>query len=131
MNKNCLSDIIYCTTQYLPLTDKEIAILNDRLKKAIIKGINYKNKLTPCNFCKATKCLKDESCIGCEIFGEYLNKSKPSVEEIAIKLLNTSDLEENMGQPDSGMRWLTITDGERKSWLILAKAIYNLKPGEK
>jgi len=30
-----LSDIIYCATQYLPLPDKDVAILNDKLLKAI------------------------------------------------------------------------------------------------
>jgi len=39
MDEYFLSDIIYVTTQYLPLSDKEIATLNGRLKQAILNGI--------------------------------------------------------------------------------------------
>lgn len=35
MNREYLSDIIYCTTQYLSISDKECAILNGVLLKAI------------------------------------------------------------------------------------------------
>lgn len=38
-NDSYLEDVIYVTTQYLPLSDKKIAILNGRLVKAINKRI--------------------------------------------------------------------------------------------
>lgn len=39
LDKKYLKDIIYTVTQYLPNSDNEIAILNDRLYNAISKRI--------------------------------------------------------------------------------------------
>ncbi len=42
-----------------------------------------KEELYPCPCCKATKCIMDEPCLGCETYGEWLNKRKSiSVERI-------------------------------------------------
>lgn len=44
LDEEYLSDIIYCATAYLPLPDKDVARLNDRLLKDITKANLIKMK---------------------------------------------------------------------------------------